>query len=42
MMMIDRVKPSQESETPQQSLDRVWERLEFEVLRREAETLINR
>ena len=37
---VDGVKPDQQSETPAQSLDRVWERLEFEVLRREAESLI--
>jgi len=39
---IDRVKPAQQFETPEQSLARVWQRLEFEVLRREAESLINR
>ncbi|MFI5461294.1 MAG: tetratricopeptide repeat protein, partial [Isosphaerales bacterium] len=39
---IDRVKPTQQSETPEQVLARVWARLEFEVLRREAESLINR
>jgi hypothetical protein len=38
---IDRVKPAQFAEAPEQSLARVWERLEFEVLRREAEALIN-
>ena len=39
---IDRVKPAQQSENPEESLARVWERLEVEVLRREAESLINR
>jgi tetratricopeptide (TPR) repeat protein len=39
---IDRVRSEQRSENPELSLNRVWERLEFEVLRREAETLINR
>ena len=39
---IDRVKPAQRSETPEESLARVWAGLEFEVLRCEAESLINR
>ncbi|HKM55900.1 MAG TPA: tetratricopeptide repeat protein [Isosphaeraceae bacterium] len=39
---INRVKPAQQYENPEESLARVWDRLEFEVLRREAESLINR
>jgi WD40 repeat protein/tetratricopeptide (TPR) repeat protein len=41
LQTIDRVKPAQQSETPEQSLARVLQRLEFEVIRREAERLIN-
>ncbi|MGO9155713.1 tetratricopeptide repeat protein [Mycobacterium sp.] len=39
---INRVKPAQQYENPEEGLGRVWARLEFEVLRREAESLINR
>jgi WD40 repeat protein/tetratricopeptide (TPR) repeat protein len=38
---INNFESAQKSETPDQSLRRVWERLEFEVLRREAQNLIN-
>jgi len=38
---VESVKPAEQSETPEQSLDRVWGRLEFELLRREATSLIN-
>jgi WD40 repeat protein/tetratricopeptide (TPR) repeat protein len=42
LQTIDDVKAAQQVENPERSLERVWERLEFEVLRREAEKLINR
>jgi hypothetical protein len=38
---IDHIRPAPQSETPEQSLDRFWARFEFEVLRHEAESLIN-
>src|SRR5262249_5367500 len=34
------LKPDEQSESPEQSLLRVWHRLEFKVLRQEAEQLI--
>jgi tetratricopeptide (TPR) repeat protein len=38
---VERVKPAQQSESPNISLARVWQRLEFEILVREAKSLIN-
>ncbi len=38
---IDRVRAAEQSETPEQSLEWVWQRLEFDILRREAEDLID-
>src|SRR5262249_11460427 len=37
---VERVQPAQLSEASSTSLDRVWQRLEFEVLLREAKNLI--
>jgi len=42
VLTVDRLNPAKQLETPEQSVARVWERLEFDILRREAESLIKR
>jgi tetratricopeptide (TPR) repeat protein len=40
LQIVDQFEAQQRDETPEQSLQRLWERLEYDVIRREAETLV--